>query len=1463
MLIMDPTTRAYTLKLSGEKNWSVNLGATHAAANRGVWSWGSWLLTLRGGLPPTLATDQADRRVILALSWLSVESPASLAPAPHIVATGKEDATERSVKVMSRFRSILKRLKVVEAVQWENSCEASLCARIRDDAVWVDRSACFHEISDRLDESLDFKQVWDLLGRFFGSTDSYFRLPNIGDDKESSGKKEEVRELIKEAMGWLSNRFGVEEKGADFSALSDSYLKLSEALETGTAYSGISLIGKIAQEFEVKSNLVSVLKCIGASGHKSATRNDLKRLAGQESVSADELEGLRSLALADSEGCKQRIGRKGRARWASAILREVETECGLQYQLCPQSPPNRDEHSVLLDHAARKVKVAHAWIKRAEAERRRFQEEAAKTVSEVVRKILDQICDERFTSSNAVDDYIIRKGALDGWGRVVEAWDELPASASKEDRIQAARGVQRDLDDDEKWGDSQLFERLAHDDATCVWRDEAGAARPDILKTYSEATVAAYNQRRFKVPAYRHPDPLRNPVFVDFGNSRWDISFSALKAVQQRKALEVKLAKTKVETTRQKIREELENLPSMQEVTLGLWTGEAIEPTPLKWQAKRFCKDLAIDWAAFGVPGEAIVTRADRLGRAVANQPTGAVTIADVFSQKEWNGRLQAPRNQLDHLANLVYGKRGEPSYDAITALQQSKDGALTKAHKLWTRLSWFITTSAKLTPRGPWLDFVESLPTGIKYKKGRTGWYLDYEANKSRKGRARLQLPRIPDLRVLSLDLGHRYAAACAVLHTLTQAALKKEIAGRTIVAGSIAPDSLYLHTLHQDAAGKNRKTIYRRTAADMWARIDRQFLIRLQGEEAPARRATQGEFAEYNDLRSWLGLPAARPQHVSNGDGVLELLPRIDELHEEAVQLAKRGLRTLGDAARIAHAMTAQQKPLAGGKLSKPLTEIEKQAYIADALTFWHGMAADSTAGERGPSAFAAAQWTEWIEPKLTETTPELKDAGSPAERRKRQDALRLAFIPVAASLDTKTRAELNRLWANFWNTRNAEFQKRLRWLRGFVLPRKGQRPAANGPNYAARKQAAEAHRQLGGLSVARLRTIRSLYETLKAYHMRPEPDDLRKNIPLPGDESLANFGRRILDRLEQKRQQRVKQLASRIVEAALGVGSENAAHRDGHKRPASRIADVRFDPCHVVVVEDLEHYRPEETRFRRENRRLMDWQARNVRKYIIEGCQLHGLHFVETSPSYTSKQDSRTGAPGVRCEDTPLAVMKLAIAIHDASSDDQRYAMEAILTQKQVSAAGWLAKDLAVAQKEDVGNLKPRQKVLLEVAAAVKAGTFRKDAVNIRLPRTGGELFVSTSADREKPQALQADLNAAVNIGLRPLFDPDWDGAWWFVPAIASSGKPDPDKVGGSTVWSAEEPIVEVEAAKPGGRARRSKKSRSHVNAWNPLHAELPGLMKAPGVWPTTPAYWKAVEEEMAGILLTQQVPIETPW
>ncbi len=1449
------TTRAYTLRLSGGNNWRELLWQTHVAVNRGAWVWGDWLLTLRGGLPASLADGDAERRVVLALSWLSVESPASLAPQAHIVAYGSDARDERNRKVTERFRDILRRMgiKQQQEQEWLDACLPALMASIREDAVWVDRSACFAE-AQQCYRGLSSEWARKTLFDFLGGEDDYFK-PSA---KEGASSK--AKDFVQKAGRWLSRHWGAGKK-SDPRDISTRLGKLAgvdpKAIDGHTGRAALedllrTLGSRPAQNADAEKLYRQLKRAVGWKGRPSKGAVALKKIRDAERVPNDLWKEIASTlreeaAVQSSQTSDHAAVPDWRSHWPAEI-----TGLPMPYRV------DRDyiwEHGVMLDHALRRVSSAHTWIKRAEAERRRFQQDAAKmgSIPEEARNWLDAFRERRSSSSGATGDYLIRERAINGWDKVVQAWETLGPNSTRDQRIAAARDVQANLDEDEKFGDIQLFagfgdehvddpERcLADDRATCVWRNSSGRADGRILKDYVAATVAEHNQRRFKVPAYRHPDPLRHPVFVDYGKSRWSINYSALTAAQQRRKTTQKLAQAKTDNTRAKLQQQLASTADLRSVTLGVWDGNRIVKISQRWRSKRFWRDLDLDH--FGSHPSAAVSRADRLGRVAARQdPGAAVYVAKVFEQQDWNGRLQVPRRELNRLADVVYGKGADPDFGKLERLDP-------RARRLWERLSWFLTTSATVQPQGPWLDYVAAgLPSGIQYTKSRAGYYLNYDANHGRKGRARLCLARLPGLRVLSLDLGHRYAAACAVWQTLTIEQMTNEC--RQAAHPAPSNDDLFIHLRHpthkpQKSGRKKgrpvtKTTIYRRIGPDKlpdgtdhpapWARLERQFLIKLQGEDRPARYASQKEIDEVNQFRNFVGLEPIVDR------------PRVDDLHSDAVRVARLGLRRLADAARIAFAMTAAKKPISGGH-EVELTTAQRIEFLQDALLLWQSLAAS----RRYRDDWAEKLWQSWVVEKLGGPQPaEIADDLPRSQRAASLKTARQSLRKVAEKLSdgqSPSAAELHRLWAERWQQRQTEWRRHLRWLRRLILPRRKDHQQEDRPL-----------QRVGGLSVKRIQTIRQLYQVLKAFRMRPEPSDLRKNIPAPGDRSLASFGRRILNHLERLREQRIKQLASRVVEAALGAGRISKPPGRDRRRPQQPVDR----PCHAVVIENLQHYKPEDSRLRRENRQLMDWQARNLRKYIVEGCELHGLLFVEVSPAYTSRQDSRTGAPGLRCEDVSrTALQEAARRMHASHSRPSNSSPGGSQTQFEREVCRWINEFKRV--EGSSSSLSARQAVLK--AFLHHQASIPTSLSTILLPRRGGELFVSADPDSPLACGLQADLNAAANIGLKALTDPDWMGAWWFVLVDRASGQPVEEQVQGCPIWLSCGPLsnsnpATIDPSDSPTAARRSNgtgaKGRARANEywWSSLSATTLPDHKA---WQPTQDYWRDIEQRVVKRLL----------
>jgi IS605 OrfB family transposase len=1389
--------------------------------------------------------ERPDRRILLALSWLSVES----APKDgdlhktFLIASGQDDSqASRDAKVVCALRKILGKRGVqgTDLDGWVKDCEPSLSAAIRDDAVWVNRSDAFDAARQRVGDSLTREDIWDLLEPFFGSRGAYLTPLKTAEDSESDAATEEkAKDLVQKAGQWLSSRFGTG-KGADFAQMSKVYDTIAAWVPgTQTFSNGSEALSSLAQSlaaFHLESNDANgILALISGPGYKSATRNILKAWETRSSqVTGQDITKLHDAAEADCTKCNYNTGGKGRRPWSDMVLKEAEAACGFTY-LQNGGPARHSEFAVMLDHAARRVSIGHSWIKRAESERQKFKADAERiqAVPTEAKAWLDQFCQERSGTSGALDAYRVRKRAIEGWKEVVHKWGRA-ACKTAEDRAAGAREAQADPDID-KFGDIQLFEALAEDDALCVWLIGGGATAQPLVD-YVAAKDAEAKQRRFKVPAYRHPDPLAHPVFCDFGNSRWEICFAVHAAASKldgaRNTLarrETELAKSRERRAKAKSPEkqneaqsQLEQakkdlddakdniawLSSRHAISMGLWDGQKLDDSlSLRWSCKRLAADMALRQDANESTETVAVTRADRLGRAAvgaqADSPIGILGV-------HWNGRLQAPREQLDAIAQYI-GKHG---WDA-------------KAKRMRDRIRWLVSFSAKLQTAGPWIEYARETGLRLDQRNGdlviapqnsRDEWrglaypFWHPSNENGRKGLAKHLLARLPGLRVLSVDLGHRYAAACAVWETLTieQISAACKAANHALPAES----DMFLHLATTGTDSKKRTTIYRRIGADHvddidqstgevrqvphpapWARLDRQFLVKLPGEDRPARKASPAELDTIGCLEDALG--RRRPADDS-------LPVRVDELLATGMDTAKLALRRHGDVAKIAYAFRPDAvKPLPGGG-REPLSVEGRQSMILDALLRWHGL----WSGDRWADSWAAGKWDAHIKPLLEADLP-LWTEDSGESRRQHRGKIEELLTPVAKKLANGETSALHALWGDQWLTRDAAWRGKtghLRTLRALLLRRGAAASTPVGWN-------------VGGLSLTRIATLKLLYQVQKAYHMRPEPDDPRKNVPAKGEDELRDFGSRILDAMERMREQRVKQLASRITEAALGIGRMKSADSERDlKRPLQRVDE----PCHAVVIENLTNYRPEETRTRRENRQLMAWSSSKVKKYLSEACQLHGLHLREVQAGYTSRQDSRTGAPGIRCTD---------VSVTDFMSKP------------------WWRRQVDIA-KEKTGHGKgdAREQYLTDLDAkwSVASDAERKSAPPLRMPVQGGELFVSADPHSPFAKGLQADLNAAANIGLKSLLDPDWPGKWWYVPCSTKDGQPSQDKVKGAACINLEETICDP-ANESSEKNNGNAKKKEIVNVWRD-----PSASSMVGSWQRTPAYWNMVRSRVVDVL-----------
>ena len=453
-------------------------------------------------------------------------------------------------------------------------------------------------------------------------------------------------------------------------------------------------------------------------------------------------------------------------------------------------------------------------------------------------------------------------------------------------------------------------------------------------------------------------------------------------------------------------------------------------------------------------------------------------------------------------------------------------------------------------------------------------------------------------------------------------------------------------------------------------------------------------------------------------------------------------RALRRHGDRARIAFSLIAKEKATPGGG-RQPLDREGWIALLTQALLLWHGL----FNGKRWADPWSAAEWKKHDLPEIA-PPPEAEDITGPARRAQRQ-ALEDLLKPHVERLADQDLSDWSKAWSDRWLADDVLWSGKdgiLRRLRHWIVPRGLRTLTQDSVATKARKKAARAAaRHVGGLSVDRIGTLSGLYQLLKAFKMRPEPDDPRKNVPKRGDDELANFNRRLLDVRCGPRA-----AASSIWPAGL---SRRRWGLDGSRSPrrASSRSDHGFDRMPPVMPSSLNrsHITDRTTQVHASRKPHVDAmvEQQEMQKLLQDGCQLYGLHLREVPANYTSRQDSRTGRPGERCDDVPV---------------------EEFLT------APWWNKVVHAAQRkiDEKNSTDAEAQFLVDLRKKCESlpPAKRKRQV-VRVRRQGGDLFVAAPIEADNNgqclRALQADLNAAANIGVRALLDPDFAGKWWYVP------------------------------------------------------------------------------------------------
>ncbi len=120
----------------------------------------------------------------------------------------------------------------------------------------------------------------------------------------------------------------------------------------------------------------------------------------------------------------------------------------------------------------------------------------------------------------------------------------------------------------------------------------------------------------------------------------------------------------------------------------------------------------------------------------------------------------------------------------------------------------------------------------------------------------------------------------------------------------------------------------------------------------------------------------------------------------------------------------------------------------------------------------------------------------------------------------------------------------------------------------------------------------------------------------------EKMGTFAAGLLDHINALKQDRVKTGSDLIVQAARGY------------LPTGKKGWIKqYEPCRLILFEDLARYRFRTDRPRRENARLMRWNHRQILTETELQAEIFGLLIGTTGAGFSSRFHARSGAPGCR--------------------------------------------------------------------------------------------------------------------------------------------------------------------------------------------------------------------------------------
>jgi len=284
--------------------------------------------------------------------------------------------------------------------------------------------------------------------------------------------------------------------------------------------------------------------------------------------------------------------------------------------------------------------------------------------------------------------------------------------------------------------------------------------------------------------------------------------------------------------------------------------------------------------------------------------------------------------------------------------------------------------------------------------------------------------------------------------------------------------------------------------------------------------------------------------------------------------------------------------------------------------------------------------------------------------------------------------------------------------------------------------------------GLSMKRIRSMqdfRQCCQSLAKLERRFYTEEQHGLEPSPvrSGDRIHEPARPFRDKINELRDQRVNQTAHMILAEALGLELmkptevtidgkskwELKSERDLHGR-----YEKKKSRAAAIVLEDLSRYRTSQDRSRYENSQLMEWSHRAVIGKLQDMAQVFGVQIITVDARFSSRFCSRTGVPGIRC---------------------------AQISKEFENEYPWKKwKEETIGKPDKDGKRKPTERADMILLAAKALNLADNPKATLVLPMDGGPAFLPVITRNSNKDGIQenADIGAAVNIGLRAVAHPD---------------------------------------------------------------------------------------------------------